>query len=165
MTQGSIARELVDLCARKGVKVAVAESCTGGGVGAAITAVPGASEMFPGGVVSYSNGAKEKVLGVGAATLGRFGAVSEECAREMAEGARRLFGADVAVSVTGVAGPGGGSAEKPVGLVCFGVSSRGVVVSESVRFGGGRDDVRGGAVAHALELLVEVARRLDGGAP
>ena len=165
MTQGSIALGLVGLCSRSGLKVAVAESCTGGGVGAAITSAPGASEIFPGGVVSYSNGAKERILGVGAATLERFGAVSEECAREMAEGARRLFGADIAVSVTGIAGPGGGGAGKPVGLVCFGVSSRGEVSAESVRFGGGRDDVRAGAVAHAMELLAEAARRLAGEAP
>ena len=165
MTQGCIASDLVDLCARKGVKVAVAESCTGGGVGAAITSAPGASEVLPGGVVSYSNGAKEKVLGVRAETLARFGAVSEECAREMAEGARGLFGADVAVSVTGVAGPSGGSAEKPVGLVCFGLSTRERVSSESVRFGGGRDDVRAGAVAHALGLLSKAALSVDKEAP
>ena len=158
MTQGSIARELVDLCARKGLRVAVAESCTGGGVGAAITAVAGASAVFLGGVISYSNEVKERVLGVKASTLASVGAVSEECALEMADGVRRLLGADVAVSVTGIAGPGGGTAEKPVGLVWFAVSTREATRAARALFDGGRDEVRREAVSYAMELMLKAVR-------
>ena len=107
----------------KGLKVATAESCTGGLISKRITEIPGASDVFECGVCSYANRIKHELLGVSDQTLEQFGAVSEQTAREMAEGIRRLSGADIGVSVTGIAGPGGGTPEKPVGLVYLGVSS------------------------------------------
>ena len=106
-----------------GLHATAAESCTGGMVTAAITSVAGASEVFDGGVCSYANAVKAGLLGVSEETLREHGAVSEACAAEMARGIRMLMGADLAVSVTGIAGPGGGTPEKPVGTVCFGVST------------------------------------------
>jgi len=149
----NLAEELVALMRASGMKCATAESCTGGGIAAAITDVPGSSEVFLGGVVSYANSAKEDVLGVAPGILARFGAVSPECASEMADGARRLLKADVAVSVTGIAGPGGGSEEKPVGLVWFGLSSPSGTRTEKAIFPGDRAAVRRAAVAHALGML------------
>jgi nicotinamide-nucleotide amidase len=112
-----IERVVVRLLAEKKKTLALAESCTGGGIANRITNVPGASEVFLGGVVSYSNAAKEQFLGVRAGTLKAHGAVSEAVAREMASGAREKFGADFAIAVTGIAGPSGGTADKPVGTV------------------------------------------------
>lgn len=149
----TIAEKLVELLRAHGKTCATAESCTGGGVGSAITAVPGASDVYPGGVVSYANQVKREVLGVAEATLRDFGAVSPQCAAEMASGARRLTGADVAVSVTGIAGPGGGSAEKPVGLVWFGLDDGVRVRTEKAIFTGDRAKVREQAVVHALGML------------
>ena len=117
------AEKLVRMLAEKRLTCATAESCTGGGVGAAITAVAGASEVFWGGVISYDNSVKRDVLGVDGALLENKGAVSAECAAEMAQGVRRLLKTDLAVSVTGIAGPGGGTREKPVGLVWFATAS------------------------------------------
>ena len=105
------------LLTEQGLTIAVAESCTGGLIAHQLTNVPGSSAYFIGGVVAYSNEVKERVLGVSSEILSLYGAVSEECAREMARGARCLFGADVAISSTGIAGPTGGTPEKPVGLV------------------------------------------------
>lgn len=151
------AEKLVEALVSSSSVCAVAESCTGGGVGSAITSVPGSSAVFAGGIVSYSNEVKEKVLGVSAENLSRFGAVSALVAEEMAVGARRLTGADIAVSVTGIAGPGGGSASKPVGLVWFAVSSDGCVRSEKALFDGDRGQIRAMAVERALELLLRAA--------
>ena len=151
MTQ---AERLVELLKARGVTCATAESCTGGGVGSAITDVPGASDVYLGGVVSYANKVKCDVLGVSYETLERFGAVSSETAAQMANGVRRLTGADIAVSTTGIAGPGGGSADKPVGLVWFGLASATGVTTEKVVFPGSREDVRNAAVEHALGLLL-----------
>ena len=142
------------LMEQNGMTFAAAESCTGGGVAAAITGVSGASEVFAGGAVVYENAAKEKVLGVSGETLRRHGAVSSETAAEMAAGARRLYGVDLAVSLTGIAGPGGGSAEKPVGLVWFGLASAAGVATEKAVFPGSRAEVRAAAVRHALAMLV-----------
>ena len=147
------AERLVAALKAKGLRCATAESCTGGGVAAAITGVSGASEVFAGGAVTYENAAKEKVLGVSGETLRRHGAVSSETAAEMAAGARRLYGVDLAVSLTGIAGPGGGSAEKPVGLVWFGLASAAGVVTEKAVFPGSRAEVRAAAVRHALAML------------
>ena len=147
------AERLVAALKAKGLRCATAESCTGGGVAAAITGVSGASEVFAGGAVVYENAAKEKVLGVSGETLRRHGAVSSETAAEMATGARRLYGVDLAVSLTGIAGPGGGSAEKPVGLVWFGLASAAGVATEKAVFPGSRAEVRAQAVRHALAML------------
>ena len=151
------AERLVRVLAEKGLTCAAAESCTGGGVGHAITAVAGASAVFLGGVVSYDNSVKHRVLGVPEEVLSSEGAVSSGCAAFMAEGARHLLKADIAVSVTGIAGPGGGSDDKPVGLVWFGLSSALGITTESMVFRGGRDEVRASAVDHALGLLLSAA--------
>lgn len=147
------AERLVALLRERGLTCATAESCTGGGVGSAITAVPGSSAVFVGGVVSYANAVKERVLGVSSATLATVGAVSAETAAQMAAGARRLLRADLAVAVTGIAGPDGGSDAKPVGLVWFGLATAAGVRTERRRFGGDRAQVREQAVLHALGLL------------
>jgi len=149
----SVASNLVALLAAAGKTCATAESCTGGGIGAAITSVPGSSDVYLGGVISYSNDVKRAVLGVPAETLSAHGAVSSETAAAMADGARRLLKADLAISVTGIAGPGGGSAEKPVGLVWFGLASAKGVRTEKALFAGNRRQVREQAVLHALGML------------
>ncbi len=153
------AEKLVKILAEKKMTCATAESCTGGGVGFAITAVAGSSAVFWGGVISYDNSVKHGVLGVPEEVLATKGAVSAECAAAMAEGARRLLKTDLAVSLTGIAGPGGGSAEKPVGLVWFGLASNDGAVTEKKVFPGGREDVRAAAIEHALGLLVGAADR------
>ena len=137
-----------------GKKLALAESCTGGMVSSLVTDVAGSSDYFLGGVVSYANDAKESLLGVDDETLRSHGAVSEETAREMARGARERFGADVGAAVTGVAGPGGGSEEKPVGTVWFAISDRdGREVAKRRSFVGDRSHIRKSASVHALELV------------
>lgn len=138
----------------RGLRIATAESCTGGLVAAALTDVAGASDVFERGFVTYSNTAKTEMLGVRPETLAAHGAVSEEVAREMAAGALAHSGAGLAVSVTGIAGPGG-SEFKPEGRVCFGLARAGRPVrSETVEFGApGRDRVRAAARDHALALL------------
>lgn len=149
--------ELVARLTKAGKTCATAESCTGGGVGSAITSVSGASAVYWGGIVSYDNSVKRNVLGVPEEVLATQGAVSAECAAAMAEGARRLLGTDFAVSTTGIAGPGGGSAEKPVGLVWFGLSSARGVATERKVFAGDRESVRAAAVEHALRLLLSAS--------
>ena len=148
------AEKLVKVLTEKNMTCATAESCTGGGVGFAITSVPGSSAVFRGGVVSYDNSVKRDVLRVPEEVLATKGAVSSECASAMAEGARLLLKTDLAVSLTGIAGPGGGSAEKPVGLVWFGVASKSGACAERMVFSGGREDVRAAAIEHALGLLL-----------
>jgi nicotinamide-nucleotide amidase len=134
-----------------------AESCTGGWIAQAITAVAGSSEWFDRGFVTYSNESKEELVGVKSATLARHGAVSEETAREMAAGALAASRASLAVAVTGIAGPSGGSAEKPVGMVCFSWALRaGAARSETRHFAGDRDAVRRQSVIRALQGLIEV---------
>ena len=137
----------------KGWKLATAESCTGGLIAAALTAIAGSSDVVDRGFVTYSNEAKAELLGIDPALIERVGAVSEEVARAMAAGALQRSQADAAVSVTGVAGPGGGSAEKPVGLVWFGLATKTGVKAESVVFPGDRSQVRAQTVAHALTML------------
>jgi len=142
-----------------GLLLACAESCTGGWVAQAVTAVSGSSDWFDRGFVTYSNAAKQEMLGVAAGTLDRFGAVSEETAREMATGALMRSRAAMALAVTGVAGPTGGTPTKPVGMVCFAWAQRdGATQSRTLRFAGDRAQVRRQSVVAALEGLLE---RLD----
>lgn len=142
-----------------GWHIATAESCTGGMVAAALTDVAGSSAVFDRGFVTYSNAAKTQMLGVAPDTLAAHGAVSEPVAREMARGARDRAGVDLAVAITGIAGPGG-SEFKPEGRVCFAVATVEGVTAETVEFGAlGRDRVRAAATRHALTLL---ARALQG---
>ena len=148
---------LVALYKARGMTCATAESCTGGGVGSAITAVAGSSAVFYGGVISYDNSVKENVLGVSGEVLRTVGAVSPECAAQMATGARRLLKTDVAVSVTGIAGPDGGSDEKPVGLVWFALATADGVRTEKAIFAGDRAKVREQAVVHAVGMLTAAA--------
>jgi nicotinamide-nucleotide amidase len=144
----------------RGLRVATAESCTGGLVAAALTEVAGASDVFDRGFVTYSNDAKRDMLGVPDAVIAANGAVSAQTACAMARGALAHSLADIAVSITGVAGPGGGSAEKPVGLVHFACARRGGrVVHVERRFGPlSRREIREAAVLQALDLLIEAAR-------
>lgn len=153
------AEELLDLARRRRAMIATAESCTGGLIAGAITDVPGSSDIFDRGFVTYSNAAKRQMLGVREETLAAHGAVSEEVAREMAEGALRQSEADLAVSVTGIAGPGG-SEHKPEGRVCFGLAREGMPTrTETVDFGPlGRSRVRAATVDHALGLLIAALR-------
>ncbi len=132
-----------------------AESCTGGWVAQVVTSVAGSSAWFERGFVTYSNAAKEELLAVSRRTLQRHGAVSEETAREMALGALTHSRGTVAVSITGIAGPGGGSADKPVGMVCFGWARKGAVNTQTCRFAGDRESVRRQSVIHALEGVLK----------
>ena len=149
----TVATNLVELLKARGLTCATAESCTGGGVGSAITAVPGSSAVFAGGIISYSNDVKRDVLGVSADILQNVGAVSSETAAQMAEGARKLLKTDLAVSLTGIAGPDGGSDEKPVVLVWFGLATKDGVRTEKAIFRGDRAKVREQAIIHALGML------------
>lgn len=157
---GNRAATLVASCRTARLTLATAESCTGGLLAALITTVPGASDVFERGFVTYSNAAKIECLGVSPEILEICGAVSEETARAMAAGALAHSAAAIALSITGIAGPGGGSKEKPVGLVHFGLARRGSGISAVGKQYGdlGRDAVRGAAIATAIELLVEAAR-------
>ena len=149
----SVVPEIQRLARAKGLTVTTAESCTGGMVAAAITDAPGASKIFERGFVTYSNLAKQQMLGVSAETLAAYGAVSEEVACEMAEGARAAAEADVAVAITGIAGPGG-SEHKPEGRVCYALSDANGTTTETIDHGAlGRAQVRTAARDHALDLL------------
>lgn len=152
-----LAERLLARARTAGWRMATAESCTGGLVAGAITEVPGSSDIFDRGFVTYSNAAKQDMLGVHAATLADHGAVSEEVARDMAKGALARSAADVAVAITGIAGPGG-SDHKPEGRVCFALAIRGGDTrTETVEFGPrGRAAVRAASVDHALDLLLSV---------
>lgn len=148
------ARELVRRAAARGLTVSTAESCTAGMVASLIADVPGASEVLRGGAVTYCDEIKHRVLGVSEVTLARFTAVSRQTAAEMAEGSLELFGAGAAVSLTGYAGPGGGTAEDPAGTVYIGCCHDGACTVERHAFQGGRNEVRLAAAVRALELLI-----------
>lgn len=148
------AAQLVDELRENGLTCATAESCTGGGVGRAITSVPGASAVFPGGIICYDNRIKRDVLGVDGEMLEKDGPVSPRCAAQMALGARKLMAADFAVSVTGLAGPGGDGIN-PQGCVWFAVASARGVETGNVVFPGDREEVRSAAVEHALRILLD----------
>jgi nicotinamide-nucleotide amidase len=150
--------QLAKLLARKGWMMATAESCTGGLIAGACTDLAGSSDWFERGFVTYSNDAKSELLGVDAALIEAHGAVSEPVARAMAEGAVARSRAQASVAVTGVAGPSGGSAEKPVGTVWFGWSVDGRTRTERRRFDGDRAAVRAATVHYALQTLVELLR-------
>lgn len=154
------ATALLDLCKAKKLMVATAESCTGGLVAAALTDIAGSSVVVDRGFVTYTNEAKHQMLGVPNGTLDQFGAVSRETAEAMARGVLGNASADLAVSVTGIAGPGGGSAAKPVGLVHFAAASRnGRLIHRERHFGDiGRAEVRRLSVLEALAMLMELAR-------
>lgn len=154
-----LAHAMVAELGKAGKAVATAESCSGGWIAKAITDIPGSSQVFHYGIVSYSNGAKESLLGVKNDTLEQHGAVSEAVVAEMAKGALRLSGADVAVAVSGVAGPDGGSDDKPVGMVWFAWAvrdgAREKLATSCMNFAGDRDLVRELTVAHALQGVRE----------
>lgn len=141
--------------ALKGRTLVTAESCTGGGIGAALTAVPGSSEVYKGGIISYTNWVKEHVLHVDRALLDDIGAVSAPVAKAMAQGARTALNADVAISVTGLAGPGGDEFGNPVGTVFIGYADKENTVSREFHFPGDREEVRQQAVKAALGLVLE----------
>ena len=145
------------LTALEGKTLATAESCTGGLIGQLLTAVPGASSVYKGGVVSYCNEIKHRLLGVEEEILSEHGAVSAPAARAMAHGARKLLNADIAVSVTGLAGPGGDEFGNPVGTVFIGYSDAKVTLAEEYHFSGDRDAVREQAAQAALELILKNA--------
>lgn len=153
------AQALLDAAKARGLWVAVAESCTGGLLAGAVTTPPGASAIFDRGFVTYTNAAKVDLLGVDPDTLLLHGAVSEEVAVEMARGALDRSEADIALSITGVAGPGA-SGRKPEGRVCFGLATESGTTAETVEFGPlGRDAVRAASVDHALRLLLQAVER------
>jgi nicotinamide-nucleotide amidase len=156
----ALSRSLLDLCRMRKLTIATAESCTGGLVAGALTDIPGSSDVIDRGFVTYSNDAKRSMLGVKATTLATFGAVSKETATQMAIGALEKAGVDLAVSITGIAGPGGATPGKPVGLVHFAVAARdGRIIHREQRFGAvGRTAVRQRSVVEALRMLMELAR-------
>jgi nicotinamide-nucleotide amidase len=148
------ADSLLAACRAGQIRLAIAESCTGGLIAATLTAIAGSSDVVDRGFVPYSNEAKHDLLGVPMELIARHGAVSEEVARAMAEGALARSRASIAISVTGVAGPGGGSVEKPVGMVCLGLAQRGQpVTSERHVLPGDRGGIRSAAVAHAFGMM------------
>jgi len=152
--------DVLAACRRAKMKIATAESCTGGLVAAALTEIPGSSDVVERGFVTYSNEAKQELLAVSPGLILAFGAVSEPVARAMAEGALQRSHAQMAVSITGVAGPGGGTLEKPVGLVHFGLARTGRATKTSHRiFGGDRAAVRRQAVEFALTMLFDGATK------
>ena len=148
--------ELVELIKSKsnGKYISTAESCTGGLVASYLTSLPGSSKYFAAGIVSYSNIAKMKLLHVDQNTLDVFGAVSEETAREMALGSMKISDSDIAVSITGIAGPGGFTAKKPVGMVCFALATKHETKSYTHYFTGNREEVRNQACFVSLELIM-----------
>src|SRR3954467_3585358 len=156
----ALSRSLLDLCRMRKLTIATAESCTGGLVAGALTDIPGSSDVIDRGFVTYSNDAKRAMLGVKATTLLTFGAVSKETATAMAIGALEKAGVDLAVSITGIAGPGGATPGKPVGLVHLAVAARdGRILHRECRFGAvGRSAVRQRSVVEALRMLIELAR-------
>jgi len=151
---------IAEILREKGLTLAVAESCTGGRIGDKITNVPGSSDYFLGSAVTYSNDAKMWILGVKKGSLDRFGAVSEQVAKEMAIGAMKKFGSDIAVSTTGIAGPTGGSEEKPIGLVWFAVAYGNNIRTDREIFPGNRLDIKEAAAIHAINLVIDFVRAL-----
>jgi PncC family amidohydrolase len=158
MNHVALEHQIYELLAESDVTVAAAESCSGGLVASRITSVPGSSAYFLGSVVAYSNALKHEILGVSAETLEQRGAVSAECAREMAVGVRKLTGATISVSTTGIAGPGGATDRKPVGLIYFACASPDSVSVHDVHWQGDRHANMEDAAEFALQLIVNAAR-------
>lgn len=151
----SLSFELISQLAKKKLTLATAESCTGGWIGRELTAVPGSSSVYLGGVISYTNEVKEKLLGIPAEVLETYGAVSAAVAAAMATGVRVAIGADLAVSVTGLAGPGGDDFGNPVGTVFLGFADKNGAIWEKHLFAGGREEIRLAACQRALALILE----------
>ena len=158
---GDVVEALTDALVGRGWTLALAESCTGGGIGERVTARAGSSRVFLGGVVAYSNASKQSLLGVPGPTLAEHGAVSESVATAMADGATRAFGADCGIGITGVAGPGGGSDEKPVGTVCYAATTPLGSVVATRRFRGDRDAVRRRSAQAALVQLLRLVEAAE----
>ena len=148
-------RQVIESATAKGLTIGTAESCTGGWIGKTLTDIPGSSAVFMGGIIAYDNDVKLGVLGIPDEILGFYGAVSEPVSGAMAQQARDMLSVDIAVSVTGIAGPGGGTSEKPIGMVCFGLSRRGQKPEVYTKqFGDiGREKIRAESVYFALDLL------------
>jgi nicotinamide-nucleotide amidase len=146
-----LAKKLGEKLQRAGAMLVTAESCTGGWAAQVVTSIGGSSDWFDRGFITYSNDAKQELLGVRRETLARHGAVSEETAREMVQGALARSKGTLALAITGIAGPGGGTLEKPVGTVCFAWAGKGAMRSETRRFSGDRQSIRRQSVIHALE--------------
>ncbi len=149
-------KKLGRLLLKKNLSLSICESCTGGMLGAIITSIPGSSEYFKGGIIAYSNEIKNKIVGVKASTLKKFGAVSKETAKEMAQGVKNLIGSDIGISITGIAGPGGGTKTKPVGLVYIGMAKGKKVKVEKNIFSGNRQQIRKKACINALKLTIQI---------
>ena len=149
-----------DVLVEQGMNIATAESCTGGLLGSRITDVPGASLYYAGGLIVYSNEAKINILGVSPRTISIYGAVSEECAREMVKGVVKIFRADAGIAITGIAGPSGGTPEKPVGTVYIAYYLRGDVTAERVFFTGSRIEIKEKIVEHSLEKFFDMVTSL-----
>lgn len=160
MNTDGCARAVGEILRAKSAILAVAESCTGGGVGQAITSIPGSSDYFVGGVIAYSNEVKVKQLGLLAGLLEQHGAVSEETAIAMAKGVKKKFGADYGISATGIAGPGGGTKEKPVGLIYISISGPNMDSCQRLLLAGNRQANRKSAVFETLRFLLEQLRQL-----
>lgn len=154
------AEAVVKILKEKNLTLSTAESCTGGMIGELITSVSGASEVYGFGFITYANEAKEQILGVKHETLEKFGAVSEETAREMALGAKRVSGSDISVSVTGIAGPGGGSKEKPVGLVYTAICFNEKVETFKLLLKGDRESVRKQTCEKVFENIINCAQNM-----
>lgn len=160
MKSKQLLTELIEELRRKKLSLSFAESCTGGRLSAALTEFPGVSDIFVGSVVSYANGVKSDLLGVRREALIEEGAVSETVARQMAQGVRQQLKTDCAVAITGIAGPTGGSPQKPVGTVCFAASGLGLEIAETKLFAGARTEIQDQAVTHAAFLLLQLVKKL-----
>lgn len=157
----TLCQQVAEALLTRGWRLATAESCTGGWVSAALTSLPGSSRWFEGGVVSYANAVKTGLLGVSPDVLAERGAVSEQVAIQMAAGVLQALHVDISVSITGIAGPDGGSAEKPVGTVCFAWATAEQVEVKTCHFAGDREQVRLQAVMFALDGVLERAQQFD----
>lgn len=155
----SIEEKIGKLLREQGKKVSVAESCTGGLISHLITNIPGSSDYFGGGVVAYNNKSKIDILHVSQATIRKFGAVSQQTAKEMAKGIRQLFGTDLGIATTGIAGPGGGSPEKPVGLVHVALSATDKTICKKFSFDGSRREIKMKSAEAALKVAVNYLLR------